>query len=159
MKLPPKQVTLDNLKESSAQEVFDWIVYNLLMQNEKSAVFTTRQDCRYRAQRGIKVLRCAAGWIMTDAQYQSSWEGKSWYYIAAELHMSEHHQDLVDRLQTIHDWMGTSPENWPSAFKSLAERTSLSPEIIAATVAAREQLQSIQRRNLNDQFPYNLVGG
>lgn len=92
-----KTVTLSTLENSSTQEVFDYIVSNLLSQSLQSIEINTG-SCRYR---GDNNLKCAVGFIISDDEYIMEFEGKT----ASELSPLKHskHIDLLEALQTIHD--------------------------------------------------------
>lgn len=94
----PKQITLANLAKSTAQEVFDWIVYNLKKQNEASYEGCA---CRYRTSTGLK---CAAGWCIDDSEYESKFEGQRWSSLVDRRLVPGAHTPLINDCQRlIHD--------------------------------------------------------
>ena len=116
MKTAPKKVCLANLAESSAQEVFDWVTYNLIKQGEPSR---EGEFCLYRKDN----LRCAAGWLLDDEEYSETLEGKPWDDLVLEHQVPNTHADLIYALQYIHD--GEEVVVWPEEFKRLAEANNL----------------------------------
>lgn len=114
-----KQVTLSNLSESTEQEVFDWVVSNLLKQNKQSEEiieYNGLNSCRYRSKDGLK---CAAGWLMTDKEYNPKYEENSWNSLILDhIEIPRDHSELISELQDIHD--NSFPDRWRREFKELA---------------------------------------
>jgi hypothetical protein len=120
-----KPITIANLPEASAQEVFDWIVSNLLRQNHRSVgvVEAERADiltCVYRSPEGYK---CAAGWVMADDEYRPEMENTAWVCLAEQGVVPSDHASLIGHAQTIHDT--EIPEDWPVNFTRLAVEYNL----------------------------------
>lgn len=133
----PKQVTLATLGESSAQEVFNWIVYNLLKQNRKS-IFPPRKPAAWSkpfgtngpggsAYRGRGGDKCAAGWLMLDSEYRSEFEKVFWSRLVKLGLVPAAHNELIYDLQKIHDTM--HPSKWWVYFSNIAEKYNLSQEV------------------------------
>lgn len=122
----PKPITLATLGSATAQEVFDWVVFNLLRQNARSAVddFVSHQ-CKYRGPDGLK---CAAGWLIADDEYADEMEGTSWPYIVDEFELPSEHQWLIGALQRVHD--GFKVEDWPAGLLDVARSFMLDPAVI-----------------------------
>ena len=116
METAPKKVCLANLAESSKQEVFDWVTYNLIKQGEQSV---KGNDCLYRKDN----LRCEAGWLLDDEDYSETLEGKPWDVLVLEYQVPNTHAELIYALQAIHD--GEEVVIWPEEFKRLAEVNNL----------------------------------
>lgn len=57
-------------EDSTPQQVFDYVVNHLRTQGE--AAFHPSNGCRYRTERGMK---CAAGCLISDAEYDPDMEG------------------------------------------------------------------------------------
>lgn len=94
-------VTIHNLDQVSAQEVFDFIVRHILDQGEP-AIKGNGPDanyCQYRTENG---LSCAAGCLIPDEDYEASMEEKRWPQIAEENGVL-HHKLLIYSLQDAHD--------------------------------------------------------
>ena len=106
-------ISLANIHLASAQEVFDQVATHLLTQNKRSlfvrqigtdTVMTA--SCRYKADN----LRCAAGCLISDEEYNITCEGNDWTGVL-NLYMFEYdafplcdaHKQLVLCLQRIHD--------------------------------------------------------
>lgn len=64
------QITLSNLHEATAQQVFDQAALHLLTQNRKSKEDT---KCAYRTKEG---LRCAAGCFISEEEYENGGMGE-----------------------------------------------------------------------------------
>lgn len=113
-------ITLKTLSQATAQEVFDQVAKHLLTQNAKSVTFNEdygKDFCMYRGDNGLK---CAAGCLIGDDEYRNDMED----YLYSSLRESpEEHQELITRLQCIHDQREV--KEWKSELKSLAEDTHL----------------------------------
>lgn len=111
------QITLKNLHEATAQQVFDQVATHLLTQMARS---TTGLGCAYR---GPNNLKCAAGCLIADDEYNSSLEHKLWICLVNEKLVTEHHQYLISELQRIHD---SKPIYcWNSSLASIAKDFNL----------------------------------
>lgn len=107
-----------NLQTSSAQEVFDFAVRHLLAQNRESV--STEGGCAYR---GVDGLKCAAGAFLSDNEYCSWMEGKSWTQLVEQGCVPNNHADLIQDLQYIHD--RGYPNEWRDCLLRLARRRGL----------------------------------
>jgi len=123
-----KQISLANLKESSAQEVFDFVAHHMLTQNEKcgNPEFqlhdgTTKFLCRYQ-HNGLK---CAAGCLIADNEYHPKFEGCGWGVHAAKGNVDWKHSTLIRHLQEIHD--NRDPSDWKADLDWRAEKSKLLP--------------------------------
>ena len=65
-------ITLKTLGKATAQEVFDQVATHLLTQNERSL---DGASCSYRNCDGLK---CAAGCLISDDEYDNQMEGIDW---------------------------------------------------------------------------------
>lgn len=90
-------ITLKNLKKVSKQQVFDQVAEHLLKQNKASDIGGV---CAYRGPRGLK---CAAGCLIADDEYNPSWEQKGWNMLVTNGEVPSAHKTLIRDLQTIHD--------------------------------------------------------
>lgn len=126
-----KKVTLSNLATSTAQEVFDHVVNNLQIQNERSAKYrpsTVNSSCFYRLEKDNKVLRCAAGCLIADDEYSTNFENELWSSLVADKLVPPAHDELIANLQGVHD---CSPvEDWRNRFVGIAKRFNLDPKVI-----------------------------
>lgn len=119
----PKPITLATLSSSTEQEVFDWVVHNLRKQGTKSLREKGGTACMYRSPEGLK---CAAGWLIADDEYDKSWDhpvSNDWSGLAHELDLHVH-DELISSLQDIHDTCAV--EKWEDAWQRLANRRELS---------------------------------
>lgn len=136
--ITPKQITLANLASSTCQEVFDWIVYNLLRQNKRSV--DNEDFCAYRGFEGTK---CAAGWVISDDEYNPDFEGNSWVGLvayqpigASNFHeIVDIHDSLISKLQNIHD--NSQPDRWLYRFNELATKYNLNDHYLREWVYDR----------------------
>lgn len=117
-----KEITIDNLDSSTPQEVFDFIATHLLTQKEKSTNkhgsildHNPNTECRYRGSRGLK---CAAGCIIPDEDYDRDFEGRAWFTVVDYSGFSGAHIGLISTLQNIHDTINV--QHWPQRLKELA---------------------------------------
>ena len=95
-----KQITIHNLKDSSAQDVFDFIVGHLRTQGESAH---DEGRCVYRSAEG---LTCAAGCLIPVEDYKPTFEDSSWYDVADAFKCHEH-DNLIRDLQIVHDRFGS----------------------------------------------------
>lgn len=123
-------VTKDT-KFNSAQEVFDYVVFELAKQGIRSynkAMFL----CAYRGHDNAK---CAAGHLLPDALYKPYFENKRWKALVENHAIKDYlqtsnlskYEDLIIDLQLAHDEVGTwlTKENFIKAFSFVAAKYSL----------------------------------
>ena len=101
-----------NLSEMTEQEVFDTVKEHLLTQNQRSIDGTL---CKYRGPMGLK---CAAGILIDDEDYDTGMEGEMWLNLVSIYSIPDRHSGLIAQLQFIHD--NIEIENWSSELKELA---------------------------------------
>jgi len=108
-----------NLKTSTEQEVFDFVVTSLLRQGRRSVVTDEYgiPSCKYRGPDGTK---CAAGFLIPDDQCTDEMEGNTTnrLHIAGLFDFSPH-EKLVEELQYAHD---SSASEFCRDFSSEARR-------------------------------------
>lgn len=110
-----KTICLANLHEATKQEVFDQVAKHLLTQKKRSTSIDDDDQCLYRGDGG---LMCAAGCLIADSEYSSSWEGTPWTMLVRIGCVPLAHGRLIRRLQDIHD---LNPiDNWYTSLKMLA---------------------------------------
>lgn len=114
-------ITLKTLPQATAQEVFDQITQHLLRQGKAARSGTGA--CRYRVELKGEVLKCAAGCLIADDEYDSKWEGIDWKHLAAQGLLPSRHFNLIHAFQEIHDTVAV--DHWQDSFKSLAVRFNL----------------------------------
>lgn len=103
-------ITLKTLPQASAQEVFDQIKNHLLTQNKKSSHEELNLDigipitvCKYKTIQDGKTLKCAAGCLISDKEYDESMEGDPWGYLINRNIVPDDHSKLISKLQHVHD--------------------------------------------------------
>ena len=109
-------ITLKTLPQATAQEVFDQITQHLLKQGKASQ--TINGSCRYRMEEPTRTLKCAAGCLIADDEYNSKFEGESWRELARLQAVPSYHEDLITSLQRLHDTCLVN--EWPAKLKQLA---------------------------------------
>ena len=107
-----------DFKESSAQEVFSFVVKNLREQGVKSEDFT--YGCLYRGPEGTM---CAGGFLISDSTYTPFLENKYWNDLVGLNIVSEVHKDLIIHLQEVHD--DSDVEEWETGFLRVAQAHNL----------------------------------
>lgn len=112
-------ITLSTLHLASAQEVFDQAATHLLRQGVQSI---NSKTCMYRSPEGLK---CAAGCFISDEEYLTSYEGRSWNLL---LDLPGHHRELIRKLQELHDYR--HPNKWGKALRALARDEGLSAHVV-----------------------------
>lgn len=111
-------ITLKNLGEATPIQVFNQVKEHLLKQGQRSV---SGSNCMYRGDNGLK---CAAGCLIANDEYDPIMEINSW---AGALHKLEgigkvypdmyHHTKLIGELQVIHD--GKFPFKWEDELAKL----------------------------------------
>jgi hypothetical protein len=91
-------ITLKNLEQATAQEVFEQGAKHLLTQNCQS-VSEHDGACAYRGENGLK---CVGGCFISDDEYKPEFEGEDWISVCL-LTNTNKHEVLIKRLQEIHD--------------------------------------------------------
>jgi hypothetical protein len=110
-------ITLATLEQATKQEVFDQVAKHLLTQNARS---TKMQCCSYR---GVGGLKCAAGCLIADSEYDHDMEGSDWLTLVKDNIVPKNHVQLISRLQDIHDIFPV--ESWESTLQVEAKRRRL----------------------------------
>lgn len=105
-------ITLKNLKEATAQQVFDQVVAHLREQKVQSKKpDPDGGDMKMCAYRGDNGLKCAAGALIADDEFVPQMDegdeegtGTSWHcLIKRNLVPSTQHDQLISALQAVHD--------------------------------------------------------
>lgn len=121
-------ITLKTLKKASKQKVFDQVATHLLTQKKKSMA-GINDTCAYRGQENLK---CAAGCLISDAEYLElrlwDYNSEDWALLAEIGIVPEKHSDLILSLQGIHDY--GDPENWYGSLKRLAVVEELNDRVL-----------------------------
>ena len=105
------------------QETFNTVVTHLRKQGRKAV--NASRHCLYRTEDGLK---CAAGCLIPDADYNPAFEGLLVFTTGTNLIKSYleglgHDLELVGKLQKIHDML--HPLVWETALKNLADTRGL----------------------------------
>lgn len=101
------------------QLVFDTVAEHLLKQGKKS-FYVDNKNVKVCAYRGDGGLKCAAGCLIPDEQYDSSIESVGWRKLAERGVVSYNCCPLIDDLQDIHD--SVKPKNWLSCLHEYADK-------------------------------------
>ncbi|HEU0198536.1 MAG TPA: hypothetical protein VFQ88_15160 [Nevskiaceae bacterium] len=131
----PAEVTLANLAERSDQEVFDHVCFRMAKQGWKQAELS-RGVCAYRDTNG---RQCAAGTLMTDAEYArlsrdvaaagSGIEFSGWDTLVESRAVPSAHARLVQCLQYAHDG-GVQPDIMRARLRSIGNVFDLSTSLL-----------------------------
>lgn len=134
----PGRITLANLADATEQQVFDQVARHLMKQGKPA---THGGACQYRTNVGAS---CAAGCLMTDAEYEAvtaqasnkhspnrGIEGDTWNHLAGHYGIPTAHQQLIRSLQDVHDSAAHLREHevlshWRNRLVTVAERYGLS---------------------------------
>ncbi len=116
-------ITLKTLSQATEQEVFDQVAEHLLKQKQKSEIIDdtgTSRGCRYKTSGDLK---CAAGCLISDDEYNEKMEGLEWGGLVMRGVVPATHDVLIDKLQFIHD--SNFINEWKYALQNLAESYKL----------------------------------
>jgi hypothetical protein len=91
-------ITTKNLHEFTEQEIFDYVVDKLFAQGECS--MDNLGTCMYRGPNNTK---CAAGHLIADEDYDSSFEGETWGHLVWAKYFTSDHETLIEEMQSMHD--------------------------------------------------------
>ena len=95
------------------KETFEYVLNKILEQGEPS--LNKDGKCLYRGPNGLK---CAAGHLISDEEYNPSMEGRG-----ARHTLSSHpHMELISQMQIAHDIASANPSNFVREFKSRMDR-------------------------------------
>lgn len=104
-------------KNSSLQEIFDFVVTKLREQGEPS-LDPVSNACLYRGPNGRK---CAAGWLLPDGEQAK--EGVEAWNVPYFDGFSIRAQQLINALQDVHDGYGWKP--WEKGWLEVATEYNL----------------------------------
>lgn len=98
-------ISLKTLADATEQEVFDQVAKHMLTQNKRSKDIRgelSYDGCLYRSPDGLK---CAAGCLIADDEYDPKFEKKDWVALTASFPdvIPLTHGELISDLQEIHD--------------------------------------------------------
>jgi len=109
-----KVITINNLAESTTEEVFEYIKHHLLTQMKKCV--NDRGLCLYRNEQGLK---CAAGCLIPDDLYNPDLEHERWSALVRQQFAPADHKQLIQRMQYMHDERPVS--DWKLALDKLED--------------------------------------
>lgn len=120
---PKIRRTMDmKIRFKTDQAIFNFVKTRLLQQGRKSLTKIGAfpgTSCAYRGKDGT---RCAVGWLITNDNYKSEFEGAGVYDVIAALQASgvqvivdSTTYQLLRNLQDVHD--SQKPSRWPGAFR------------------------------------------
>lgn len=153
-------ITLANLELATEQELYDYICTHLITQGEKSSNTT---GCKYRMEKADgTVLRCAAGCLFTDEQYESvkeavskhhlsedehgtfaqKLEGSIWSSLVSQGFVPLAHAALIRELQRVHDSNRMITAFMIDSFSKVAKEFNLQPFSLAAWTESIEANKS-----------------
>ena len=112
-------ITLKTLPQATEQEVFDQVATHLINQKVRSAS-QLGVSCYYRQDD----LKCAAGCLISDDEYDVSIEGKAWSSLVYRSMVPSTHEDLITGLQEIQDCK-KDEENFEDLLVEFAEQRGL----------------------------------
>lgn len=112
-------ITLKTLPQSTAQEVFDQVATHLLTQNQKSLQFCNDNILDLCMYRGAGTLKCAAGCLIADEEYDPTLEKASWKTLVKRDIVPKEHSTLIIDLQCIHD--RTEVSEWKEELQHFAK--------------------------------------
>ncbi|UAV84634.1 hypothetical protein PHB09_139 [Pseudomonas phage PHB09] len=117
-------ITLATLPQATAQEVFDQVSQHMLRQGARSK--QAFNGCAYRGDGGLK---CAAGCLISDEEYNSGMdnnpEGTGWVSLKERGEVPKEHFHLISRLQKLHDDEDLKVSDWPYELANLAKEYKL----------------------------------
>lgn len=132
------RITLANLPEASAQQVFDQVARHLLAQGKRCMVIhentytkKTQPGCAYRSEDGK--LACAAGCLISDEEMvevhdQGLNHGHGWMSLIDAGIAPHAHYELIRRLQEMHD--DEEIEDWKYCLGVIAKEHKLTEEAL-----------------------------
>lgn len=125
------RITLANLEQATAQQVFDQVANHLLTQKKVCKTIEDGMDlgCAYRSTDGT--LACAAGCLISDEEFKTRGideinTGVGWLGVIDELSITNKHSDLIGNLQDVHDSGAT--ERWLEMLYVVANKFDLNSE-------------------------------
>ena len=123
-------ITLKTLPTATEQEVFDQVATHLIRQCGKSIKELGFDGGLLRfvsAYRGDDGLKCAAGCLIADDEYDIGMERTLWRVLVSQGKIPKKHWLLIDALQIVHDWMDKPDDinSWILGLKRVAEHYNL----------------------------------
>lgn len=121
------EVSINNLADVTMQQVYEHVVTHLLNQGKQATNVecVTHTACVYRSEDGLK---CAAGCLIPDADYNAQLESLTWYGLIEGYDFPKEHADLIGHLQSVHDCI--NPTEWKKVLIDIASGYQLNPAFI-----------------------------
>lgn len=121
------KVTLENLHEAGAQDVFNQVRDHLLKQMKVSRINTSETEPNKCAYFGYNGSTCAAGCLIGnediakhfDSLPESYWES----LVYSQKIVPDFHADLIIKLQGVHDY--SEPDEWQKNLIAVAKSFNL----------------------------------
>lgn len=123
------KITLSNLANATAQEIFNQVCEHLNKQGEPCTVDVDGYpSCRYHEGD----LRCAAGCLISEEEYQDrslyKHEGRGWTYLANMHIVPDNHFSLITDLQRVHDM--NKPDQWENELRRVGLAYNLDTTVL-----------------------------
>jgi hypothetical protein len=145
------EITLATLPQATPQQVFNHVARHLLVQGSPSIDGSL---CAYLTRDG---KRCAAGCLIGQDEYQSSFEGRTWWSLARDGRVPDAHMELVEALQDAHDMaaMALPLSDFVAGVTEKLEHVARVRCLSAAVLyeAARENLRKCEVRGPDGTMP------
>lgn len=138
-----KRITIANLAESSAQEVFDFICSSIIAQG-KPSFNETSGACMYINK---DRLRCAAGMLLNEEEAAAANELGPWFACVGTFRWTNAHGPLIRHLQSAHDGAQSiardggpvflsSFADWARVINKIAEYRDIDVSVLGEAVPA-----------------------
>jgi hypothetical protein len=118
-------ITLKTLHKATTQQVFDQVATHLLKQKRRSEGKGSGL-CAYKSENGRK---CAAGCLISDAEYKPEFEGNNWREMISRHKVPAYHEELILTLQSLHDKV--PPPEWCEGLRKIAKTYDLKATVTA----------------------------
>ena len=136
-------ITLKSLTSATEQQVFDHVATHLLNQGRPS-YSSEHHMCAYRGDGGLK---CAAGCLIADDEYDIKMEVNSWEDLVDSLStVPVAHKEMIGDLQHVHDEAhdllpgDNVYHHWLNALREFADRRNLRQDKLKYRVVDEEDL-------------------
>lgn len=159
-------ITLATLPQAPAQDVFDQVAEHLLKQGRPSYSEQSRM-CAYRGDEGLK---CAAGCLVSDEEYDVSMEQGAWDQLqtsCSAVTIPDAHMAMILDLQVMHDEAyelaeGTPYTYWLEELEEIAGNYDLSAHKLRYRVIDEEGqalFVGYTQREAEEELTYYLNRG
>lgn len=121
-------ITLATLPEATEQEVFNQVAEHLLIQGKRSVL--TEEPGEACAYRNHLNLKCAAGCLIGDDEYDPKMENETWGTLCERGTVPSNHRMLICEIQKIHDTFDVV--HWRGQLEQLACSHKLDTRVVHA---------------------------